>query len=125
MGDVLSFVESLLDEAGCGRKEKKQISMAVEEIFVNITSYAYPPEATDGKIKIRMETHQQSVAVTISDTGVPYNPLDRPDPDLAMGVEDRQHGGFGIFLVKNAMDDLTYVRQGNQNVMTVRKSWGN
>ena len=121
--DALSFVEGQLDEAGCEKKEKKQISMAVEEIFVNIASYSYPPEITDGKIWIKAEFCQQSITITISDTGAPYNPLEKPDPDLSMEVEDRQHGGFGIFMVKNAMDEVSYVRQDNKNVMTIRKNW--
>jgi len=121
--EALSFVENQLDEAGCGKKEKKQISMAVEEIFVNIASYAYPPEITDGKVWVKTEVSQQSITITISDAGAPYDPLQKPDPDLSIDVEDRQHGGFGIFMVKNAMDEVTYTRQDNQNVMIIRKSW--
>ena len=61
--------------------------------------------------------------MAVSDAGAPYNPLEKPDPDLSMDVEDRQHGGFGIFMVKNAMDEVTYARQGDLNVLTIRKSW--
>ena len=119
--DALSFVEDQLDEAGCGKKEKKQISMAVEEIFVNIASYAYPPEITDGKVWVKTELDQQSITITISDTGAPYNPLKKPDPDLSMDVEDRQYGGFGIFMVKNAMDDVHYERKDGLNILTIKK----
>ncbi|MBR5108735.1 MAG: SpoIIE family protein phosphatase [Clostridia bacterium] len=119
--DALSFVEDQLDEAGCGKKEKKQISMAVEEIFVNIASYAYPSEVTDGKVWVKTEVGHQSITITINDTGAPYNPLEKPDPDLSMDVEDRQYGGFGIFMVKNAMDDVCYERKDGLNTLTIKK----
>ena len=121
--DALSFVESQLNEAGCSKKEKNQISMAIEEIFVNIASYAYPPEVADGKIWVETEICQGSAAITLIDTGTPYDPLQKPDPDLSMEVEDRQFGGFGIFMVKNAMDDVRYTRQDDKNVITIRKNW--
>ena len=121
--DALALVENQLDRAGCGKKEKKQISMAVEEIFVNIASYAYPPEIRDGKIRIRTEVWKQTATVTISDSGAPYNPLEKADPDLSMGVEERQHGGFGIFMVKKAMDDVRYERRDGHNILTIRKQF--
>ncbi|MBR5109763.1 MAG: SpoIIE family protein phosphatase [Clostridia bacterium] len=121
--NALSFVEDQLDTAGCGKKEKKQVGMAVEEIFVNIASYAYPPEVRDGKIWVKTEIRQHSVTVTMIDAGVPYDPLQKPDPDLGMGVEDRQHGGFGIYMVKNAMDDVSYERVDGHNILTVKKQF--
>ena len=119
--DALSFVEDQLDEAGCGKKEKKQISMAVEEIFVNIASYAYPSDIADGKVWVKTEVSHQSITITISDSGAPYDPLQKPDPDLNMDVEDRQHGGFGIFMVKYAMDDVRYERKDGLNILTIKK----
>ena len=121
--DVLSFINELLDEAGCGKKEKKQLDMAVEEIYVNISSYAYG--AGNGNVIIRVTTEKDPgrAEIIISDTGMPYNPLENPDPDLRMDAENRQHGGFGIFLVKSTMDDITYARGDGKNILTLRKSW--
>ena len=121
--DVLSFIDGMLDDAGCGRKAKKQLDMAVEEIYVNIASYAYGSESGDAVIRVTTENNPGQVEITITDTGAPYNPLEKPDPDLGMDVEDRQFGGFGIFMVKNAMDDVTYARKDGKNTLTIRKSW--
>ena len=121
IGMVTSFVEGELEKWDCPVKTSMQISMAVEEIFVNIASYAYPPEVADGKVWVKTEIHQQSITVTISDAGAPYDPLQKPDPDLSMDVEDRQHGGFGIFMVKNAMDDVRYERKDGHNILTIKK----
>ncbi len=121
--DVLSFIDGMLEEAGCGRKEKKQLGMAVEEIYVNIASYAYGSGSGDALIRVTAEKDPGRAEIVITDTGAPYNPLEKPDPDLGMDVEDRQFGGFGIFMVKNAMDDITYAREEGKNILTIRKSW--
>ena len=41
---VLDFVDEQLEEKDCPLKIKMQIDMAVEEIFVNISNYAYFPD---------------------------------------------------------------------------------
>ena len=118
---VLEKIDGLLDRAGCGAKAKKQISMAVEEIFLNIASYAYPDGTGDAEILANIDPDTDMAEISISDTGEPYDPLERPDPDLEMDVEERQSGGFGIYMVREAMDDAEYKREDGKNILTVRK----
>ena len=40
---VLGFVESEAEKAGCPKKETKQLAVAIEELYVNVASYAYTP----------------------------------------------------------------------------------
>ena len=121
---VLSFVEKYLEEKGCASKAKKQIAMAIEEIFVNIASYAYPAGNGDAQISIRTCEEPGMVEIRISDMGEPYNPLEKLAPDLSMDIEERQHGGFGIFMVKKIMDDVSYKREADRNILTIRKRTG-
>ncbi len=118
--EVLSFVRACLDETDCGEKERKQTGMAAEEIFMNIAGYAYPDPGS-GKVHIAAETGRDEIRLTFTDSGVPYNPLEKPDPDLAMGIEEREHGGFGIYMVKQAMDEVSYHREDGRNILAVRK----
>ncbi len=60
--------------------------------------------------------------ITFIDTGVPYDPLAKPDPDITLSVEEREIGGLGIYMVKKSMDDVIYKRDGDKNVLTLRKS---
>ena len=60
--EVLSFVEEQLEEVGCPMKAQMQISVAVEEVYVNIASYAYAPGT--GVATIRLERTEEP-AVTI------------------------------------------------------------
>ena len=61
--------------------------------------------------------------MTLSDHGRPYDPLANTDPALKMGVDDRQSGGFGVYLVKQNMDDVSYTRVDDTNTLTFSKKW--
>ena len=87
---------------------------------MNIAGYAYP-DKDGGTVHIAAETGRDEIRITFTDSGVPYNPLEKPDPDLAMDIEEREHGGFGIYMVKQAMDEVSYHREDGYNILTVRK----
>lgn len=118
---VMAFIDSRLEAAGCSVKTQMRIDLAAEEIFVNIAHYAYMPET--GSVEIRMEVGGDPVemALTFIDSGVPYNPLERDDPDITLTAQDRKIGGLGIFLTKKNMDEVTYRNVDGQNILTMRK----
>ncbi len=120
---LLGMIGRMLEEAGCEAKAKKQIEMAVEEIFVNVASYAYPEGSGDTTVLAEIRRSAKTAEITILDAGKPYDPLAKPDPDLGMEIEKRQFGGFGIYMVKEAMDAVEYRREGGNNKLTIRKSW--
>ena len=117
--EVLSFVDTELEAADCSMKSQMQIDVAVEELFVNIARYAYAPGTGNAVIGIRV---QDGVAeISFSDSGIPYNPLEKEDPDIHLSAEEREIGGLGIFMVKKTMDDMTYAYRDGQNRLTIRK----
>ena len=68
-----------------------------------------------------MELAGKRLTVTITDDGVPFNPLSKKAPDIDAPLEDREIGGLGIHLVRNLIDDVTYNRRIGKNVMTLVK----
>lgn len=118
---VLAFVDEQLDAADCDMRTQMQLDIAVEEIFVNIASYAYAPEI--GNVVIGMQVHAENrmAEITFADSGIPYNPLEREDPDITLSAEDREIGGLGIFMVKKTMDEMRYDYRNGQNVLTIMK----
>ena len=60
--------------------------------------------------------------ITFIDSGKPYDPLAKPDPDVTLSAKDRQKGGLGIFMVKNTMDDMKYEYKDGKNVLTLIKN---
>ena len=118
---VLQFVDENPEALDCSPTDQMQVDVAVEEVFVNIASYAYNPE--EGPAVVRFETTQDPVSVIIGfmDRGVPYNPLARPDPDISLPLRERQRGGLGIFLTRQYMDGVDYQYRDGQNILTLKK----
>ena len=119
--EVLSFVDAFVEEAGVSMKAQMQIDVAVEELFVNIASYAYAPGTGEATIKIGKDPENNKVFITFVDSGKPYNPLEKDDPDITLSAEERGIGGLGIFMVKKSMDDMLYEYKDGQNIVTITK----
>ena len=124
LDEVLAFVTDQLDQLDCPPKHRIQIEVAVEELFVNIASYAYRPGTGTADVTVEAFDNPKAVEITFRDSGVPYDPLAKQDPDISLSADDRQIGGLGIFMVKKTMDDMRYEYKDNQNVLTIRKVIG-
>ena len=121
LDEVLDFINAELESNDVPMKTVMQLDVAVEEIFVNIAHYAYAPNIGDARVTVDIKEEPRCVEITFSDSGKPYNPLLREDPDVTQGVEERQIGGLGIFVVKKTMDQVTYRYENGQNVLSICK----
>ncbi len=115
------FVHAELEDNSVSLKIQNQIDLAVEEIFVNIASYAYGSQL--GKVDVSIQTDKNPLRVTIifTDSGVSFNPLAKEDPDVTLGANERSIGGLGIFLTKKYMDSVDYCRKEDKNIFTMVK----
>ena len=118
---VLAFVDEYLESLDCPMKIQMQIDVAVEEIFVNVASYAYTPSTGSVTLQLESEPSPLSVSITFIDDGVPYNPLAKKDPDVSLSAEERSIGGLGIYMVKKSMNKMTYEYKNKQNILTMTK----
>lgn len=121
LGEVLEVLDELLEAADCPMKIQMQLDIAVEEIFVNIASYAYAPEVGEAWIEIEITEDPLCAHITFQDCGVPYDPLKKPDPDVTLAADERAIGGLGIFMVKKSMDDVQYKYEHGRNVLYLKK----
>ncbi len=112
------FVSSLTRAQGFSEKRTQQVELALEEVLANICNYAYRGKEGDFEIIGRWEGGQRLI-LEIADEGTPFDPLAAPDPDVTAGMDERQPGGLGIFLVKQFMDDVQYRREGSKNILTL------
>jgi len=116
---VNAFVDAFLEAHDCSMKVQMQIDLCVEEVFVNIASYAYGDGSGDAEIDI--SEANGVVTLTFTDAGTPYDPLAKADPDTTLSAQERQIGGLGIFLVKKTMDAVSYRREDGKNILTMSK----
>ena len=117
---VMDFVDGILEENGASMKTQMKINLAVEEIYVNIAHYAYGNSV--GMAEISAICNNGEIIISFKDSGVPYNPLEKPDPDITLPAEEREIGGLGIYLTKKTMDSVSYEYKDNQNVLTLTKN---
>ena len=116
---VLTFLDNHLDANGCDEQAKLELDIAVEELFVNVASYAY--HSGNGPITIQITFEGDLVTIVLIDEGIPYNPWEREDPDITLSAEERQIGGLGVYMVKMSMDHVDYVYKDNKNILTIQK----
>ncbi len=119
---VQAFIEGELEQHGCPMKTMLQVSVAVEEIYVNIAHYAYHPELGEATIRCAVGGDPLQVTIQFLDSGKPFDPLAKPDADITLSAEERQIGGLGILMVKKTMDDVLYEYKDGCNILTLKKN---
>ena len=117
---MLKFVRNVAEKLSFGGKEINQIQIAAEEVLANIISYAYPNEGGSIEITCDIEEGKRLVIQTV-DWGVPFDPLSLPDPDIEAPIEERDIGGLGVFMMRQIMDEVSYKREGERNILTLAK----
>ena len=121
LSKVLAFIDEQLEANNCPMRVMLEIDVAAEEIFVNVASYAYTSGVGSVAIEVNFEEHPKAVAIRFIDSGIPYNPLEKEDPDVTLPAEKRGIGGLGVFMVKKSMDEVTYEYKDGKNHLTIRK----
>ena len=121
LDEVNDYLEGLFDEADVPFKVRIQVLTAVEEIFINIASYAY--EGGEGTAVLETEINGDAIKLVFKDQGIPFDPLAKPDPDITLSAEERGIGGLGIYMVKKMMDQVSYVRSNGWNILTLEKKF--
>ena len=147
ISEVTDLAEEFLEEAGCPLKTRLQVDLAIDEVISNIANYAYKdaadsPEGQEGVsddpdaeedaapgalrkgfFNVRMEIQEdpRGAVITFRDRGIPYDPLQKEDPDVTSSLQDRKIGGLGIFIVKKTMDEMTYERKDDTNILRIVK----
>ena len=117
---VTNFVNDILEENCCPMKIQMQIDVVIDEIFGNISYYAYG--ADGGKASVQAGIEKGMIVLVFIDQGIPYNPLENKDPDITLNLEEREIGGLGIYMVKKIMDEVSYEYMDGQNILRMRKS---
>ena len=121
LSEVLGFAEAALEGFECPMKTQMSICVALEEVFVNIAHYAYPDGVGDMTLHIGFDEKNRTVTFRMTDKGVPFDPLKKPDPDITLSAEEREIGGLGIFIAKKTMDSLNYSYENGENMLTMIK----
>lgn len=113
------FVETFCEEMGLDMAIMMNLNLAIEEAVVNVMSYAYPDGKGDVTVDIKVDS--EKVMVTLTDSGIPFDPTQKGEVDTTLPAEERPIGGLGIHLVKQLMDKVSYQYTDHQNILTLEK----
>lgn len=117
-----NWIESVADSICASTRNKRQLFIAVDEIFTNIASYSYNPEIGDAQVRTDYDEEKHQLIITFTDKGKAYNPLEEEAPDIDAALDARGVGGLGIFMVRQLMDDVEYKRENEQNILILKKT---
>ena len=116
LSKIANYVMAAANHAGLEGKTAYKLRLAVDEIATNIITHGYQESDQEGFINIEAHINTTTITITLSDTGVEFNPIqDTPESELNLPMEKRQIGGLGVYLAKENVDQLLYERKGNQN----------
>ena len=98
-----------------------KIELSIEEAVENVVQYAY--EGGIGWLEAGTSLDDKSLILTIElrDAGMPFNPLEKEDPDITLSADERPVGGLGIYICKNMMDSINYRYEDGNNVLVMKK----
>ncbi len=97
-----------------------KMNIVLDELLANVIRYAFE-DNHDHLIYLEFAVTDSSFCMTLEDNGVPFDPFNQPPPDTNKGLEERDIGGLGIHIVKRLMDNYSYERLGNNNVVKLEK----
>lgn len=102
---------------------RRTFNIAFDDLLNNIITYAYGG-ASDRSIDVRVEITRAHLEAALSDDGPSFDPFARPAPDVDLDLDERELGGLGIHLVRSLMDEVSYRRESDKNVVVLRKYLG-
>jgi anti-sigma regulatory factor (Ser/Thr protein kinase) len=99
---------------------RRNLNVALDELLANALSHGQNGlDPCSVMVEVKLDKHR--VTVVLTDDGPPFDPFGRDAPDTTLSVEDRPIGGLGIHLVLQLMDNVSYRRQDDHNIVVLVK----
>ena len=120
LNKIKQFISQIGKTHNLQQKIILHIQLAVEELLVNIISYAYKNN-TQHKIQLTINLQKETAAFCLVDDGKPFNPMMYKTPNIHKNSDKQTPGNLGILLAKNLMDEMSYSYQKGFNQLTFIK----
>lgn len=117
---VAAALDQLAARLALPRDAVADMQVALDEVLVNVVSYAYP-EAGEHRIGVVLRARPQALEAEVTDDGTPFDPLAAAPPQRDAPLERRSVGGLGIHFVRSLMSEVIYDRIGSQNRLLLRR----
>jgi serine/threonine-protein kinase RsbW len=106
--DILrEYIGKIAIDCDMSPKDVYAVQMAVDEACTNIIEHSYGGEC-DKSIDLYCQETPQALIIKLHDHGTPFNPLEVPQPDFDVPLEERDNGGLGLYLMRQLMDEISF-----------------
>jgi anti-sigma regulatory factor (Ser/Thr protein kinase) len=109
-----AFIDAFCERERVPEETCYQLQVALEELVLNAIKYG-ECEPKERAIRLAIKREGDEVCGVLSDSGIRFNPLEAPPPDLTGSVSDRPLGGLGIHLVRHFLPSIRYERREGRN----------
>ena len=118
LSEFIQAVSKFFKEHGFSEEKISQVELVTEEALVNIFSYAYPN--MKGEVEIHCQRINDFIIMKIIDSGIPFDILSLPEPDVRADIEERSVGGLGVFFIRKMTTNVSYQRKDKENILTIK-----
>ena len=118
LADIRDFIGEAAAGLGVPAEVRDDLRLAVDEAVTNILLHCYDGA---GDIDIEIAARDNDLVIRLRDSAPPFDPVGATPESLAP-VEDRTSpGGFGLYLIRQTMDEVDYRRLDAGNELTLIK----
>lgn len=118
IGKVMDLLEGELAVRNVPLQLVHTAQTVADELVTNVIRHGCRADRSH-TIDVSVAVREDGLTIRISDDGIPFDPFDRPAPDLQRPLEERPVGGLGIHLVRQLAEDCRYARVDGRNRVTV------
>lgn len=118
---LAAFVQEICTHHTIQATTINDVALSIEEIIVNTIEYGYA-DTIHHEIIVNAAITDSLIQITITDDAHAFNPLEQASPNIHASLETRKVGNLGIYFARTLMDSITYTREGNHNIVVMKKN---
>lgn len=116
----LGLVESFTKSVGFNQNDVHNIKLSVDEATANIIKHSY--KNTSGLITGEFSFIDGTLRIVLIHKGIAFDLSKYSEPDIQNYIKERKRGGFGIYLMKNLMDNILYTtKDGIHKIILIKE----
>jgi anti-sigma regulatory factor (Ser/Thr protein kinase) len=97
-----------------------ELKLSVDEACTNIIQHGYKG-MDPGSIILTFRIEAERILVQITDFGHIFEPVETDQPDINVDIDEKELGGFGLYLIYQTMDNIDYLASPEGNTLTFTK----
>jgi len=117
---IAAIVRQAAQDAGLSSFAVYSVETAVDEACSNIIEHAYGGEDL-GPIECTLEITTKGLTIILRDHGQPFNPTHVKKPNSNSPLSEREAGGWGLYIMQQWMDEISFHFEDGANVLIMRK----